>query len=150
MKKIVHTAGVAETEELASEIGSRLRGGEVFELISDLGGGKTAFVRGLARGMGSPDHVSSPTFTIGKVYKSAKLALHHFDFYRLHDPGLMVHELGDIVGSADMVIAVEWGAIVDGVLPKQRVVVNISATSENAREITLTYPKKFGYIMESK
>jgi len=71
------------TEQLAEAIGRRLTGGEVIELVSDLGGGKTTFVRGLARGLGSADVVSSPTFTVSKVYKADKLELHHFDFYRL-------------------------------------------------------------------
>ena len=57
-----------QTELIAVAIGKRLRGGEMIELVSDLGGGKTTFTRGLARGAGSSDVVSSPTFTISKVY----------------------------------------------------------------------------------
>lgn len=65
--QIVSTSSDA-TEKLGEQVGKRLKGGEVIELISDLGGGKTTFIRGLARGMGSTDHVSSPTFTISKFY----------------------------------------------------------------------------------
>src|SRR3989344_5721785 len=89
----------AETENLASKIGRALKGGELIELVSDLGGGKTTFVRGLAKGMGSRDHVSSPTFTICNTYKVKSKSSHaaqelwHFDFYRLHEAGLIEHEL---------------------------------------------------------
>ena len=82
-----------QTEEVGSKIGTCLLGGEVILLSSDIGGGKTALVRGIARGLGSTDHVSSPTFTISKIYKSPKLTLYHFDFYRLQEPGIINYEL---------------------------------------------------------
>src|SRR6185312_5854101 len=77
------------TSDVAMKIGRKLQGGEVIELISDLGGGKTTFVRGLAKGMGSQDTVRSPSFTLSNEYRSGKLTLYHFDFYRLEDPGIM-------------------------------------------------------------
>lgn len=66
----VMTDSASATETLGEAMGKRLRGSEVIELVSDLGGGKTTFVRGLARGLGSTDKVSSPTFTISQVYKT--------------------------------------------------------------------------------
>src|SRR4051794_32756276 len=81
------------TYELGSKIGAGLRGGEVIELVSDMGGGKTTFVRGLARGVGYKGAVSSPSFTVRNEYKANKLTLYHYDFYRLSDPGILREEL---------------------------------------------------------
>ena len=86
------------TELLGERLGKSLRGGEVIELVSDLGGGKTTFVRGLARGAGSHDKVASPTFTISKTYVTDGYEIHHFDFYRLNDAGIVADELAEVVG----------------------------------------------------
>jgi tRNA threonylcarbamoyladenosine biosynthesis protein TsaE len=146
--KQVSSADVSETEKLAKIIGRNLRGGEVIELISDLGGGKTAFVRGLARGMGSKDKVSSPSFTISNEYKADNLVLYHFDFYRLNSPGIISNELAEKITEPNAVIAVEWSDIVKDVLPINRLVVNIAAKAEDTRELTFTYPEKLSYILK--
>jgi tRNA threonylcarbamoyladenosine biosynthesis protein TsaE len=94
----IKTSGPDETVAFGERIGARLRGGEVIDLSSDLGGGKTTMMRGIARGAGSKDHVASPTFTISKEYDAGKLRIIHFDFYRLTEPGSMAMELADVVG----------------------------------------------------
>ncbi len=137
-----------ETEQIGASLGYALKGGEVIELISDLGGGKTTFMRGIARGSGSTDKVASPTFTISKVYKSPKLELHHFDFYRLNDAGLMAHELHDILGDPKIVLAIEWGNMVKHVLPKERVVVEFAKMSDEARQLQFTYPTELSYLVK--
>jgi tRNA threonylcarbamoyladenosine biosynthesis protein TsaE len=137
------------TEGLAQQIGSRLKGGEVIELISDLGGGKTTFTRGLARGIGSVDAVASPTFTISKVYKAGALEIHHFDFYRLSEAGLIEHELQDLIGDKSVVIVVEWGDVVAHALPTERVSVVISRSSDDGgRTFEISYPESLGYLLE--
>jgi tRNA threonylcarbamoyladenosine biosynthesis protein TsaE len=113
-----------DTERFAHTLGSRLRGGEVIALVSDLGGGKTAFVRGLAAGLGSTDHVASPTFTISREYKAGNLTLYHFDFYRLQEPGVVAAELEEFIDDPTAVVAIEWGAIVEEVLPENKIIVN--------------------------
>ncbi|MDB5181826.1 MAG: hydrolase [Candidatus Saccharibacteria bacterium] len=135
------------TEQFASSLGSRLRGGEVIVLVSDLGGGKTAFVRGLARGMGSTDHVASPTFTISREYKSGKLTLYHFDFYRLQEPGIVAAELEEFIHDPTAVVAIEWGAIVKDVLPEDKMVINITRTGETSRHLEVTYSEKLAYLI---
>lgn len=117
----------------AERLGKRLRGGEVIELISDLGGGKTTFVRGLARGIGSQDQVTSPTFTINNVYQGAKLTLYHFDFYRLSEPGVMRDELAEILQDPQAVTVIEWGEMVHDVLPNDKLTMTITATGETSR-----------------
>lgn len=129
-------------------LGQNLRGGEVIELVSDLGGGKTTFVRGLAEGIGSTDRVSSPSFTLTNQYRSDKLTLQHFDFYRLAEPGIMRDELSEVVADAAMVTVVEWGAIVEDVLPSDRLTITIQTTSETGRNFVFSYPDKLRYLME--
>src|SRR5687767_41688 len=101
----IESTSSVHTEQLAEQLGQRLKGGEVIELASDLGGGKTTFVRGLARGFGSTDKVSSPTFTVQKVYKTGGKEMHHYDFYRLAEAGLTGHELEDSIGDDSIVTA---------------------------------------------
>lgn len=135
---ITHSA--EETEALGEQLGAELRGGEVIELSSDLGGGKTTFVRGLAKGAGSTDRVASPTFTISKVYECPDFEIHHFDFYRLPEAGLMQHELEDLLGDPHVVIVIEWSAVVADILPTHTVRIAIESLAEHQRKITITRP----------
>lgn len=100
----------AETEKIASRLARDLEGGEVIFLTGDLGAGKTAFVRGLARGLGAPeDAVASPTFVIQTTYPCASgRLLHHADLYRLASE-LGAEDVGlfELPGPRD-VLAVEW------------------------------------------
>jgi tRNA threonylcarbamoyladenosine biosynthesis protein TsaE len=102
------THAVAETEALAAEIGQVLRGGEVLLLTGELGSGKTAFVRGLARGIGiDPEEIGSPTFVLLTSH-AGRLTLHHADLYRLRGNGDEL-ELGlEELPGPDGVLAVEW------------------------------------------
>lgn len=98
----------AETEAVAERLGRGLQGGEVVLLTGELGAGKTAFVRGLARGLGAdPDEVASPTFVLLTAYPG-RLTLHHADLYRLSGNG-DENELGldELPGPAG-VLAIEW------------------------------------------
>jgi tRNA threonylcarbamoyladenosine biosynthesis protein TsaE len=138
------------TEQVGEIIGNACRGGEVFVLESDLGGGKTTFVRGLARGLGSEDTVTSPTFMISRVYEASMLTLHHFDFYRLDEPGVVLSELEEVLKESQNVVAIEWSGIVGGVLPENRVTVAIKkvADNEQVRILTITYPDYAAYLFE--
>ncbi len=102
------TASEAETEALASTLAAELRGGEAVLLHGELGAGKTAFVRGLARGLGAdPGQVASPTFVLLTRY-DGRLRLHHADLYRLAGDG-DDRELGlEELPGAGGVLAVEW------------------------------------------
>lgn len=141
------TASPEATQELAATIGKRLKGGEVIELVSDLGGGKTAFVRGLAKGMGSHDQVASPTFTISREYHADNLTLYHFDFYRLNEPGIITAELAEFVDDPKAVVAVEWSDIAKHVLPEKRLTVRLTLTGEQSRQLQFTYPLELAYLI---
>ena len=129
-------------------MGQNLRGGEVIELVSDIGGGKTTFVRGLAEGMGSADRVSSPSFTLTNQYRSEKLTMQHFDFYRLAEPGIMRQELAEYIEDAATVTVVEWADIVADVLPVDRVSITIAAESDTGRKYRVTYSNSTKYVVE--
>ncbi len=142
----MHSRSSEDTEALGERIGARLKGGEVIELVSDLGGGKTTFTRGLVRGAGSPDRVASPTFTVVRQYDAPKLNIFHFDFYRLDDPGIIVDELREYLSDPWTVVVVEWSDVVREVLPKNRTTITISAVGETERAIDCTFSPKFSYL----
>jgi tRNA threonylcarbamoyladenosine biosynthesis protein TsaE len=133
--------------KLAEALGSSLRGDEIIELVGDLGSGKTAFVKGVARGAGSKDKVTSPTFTLSQVYKAKNFQLHHFDFYRLGEPGIMATELAEVIDDKNNVVIVEWANVAEKVLPKDRLTIKISATGENSRHFEFIYPEKLNYLI---
>ena len=133
----MHSENSDQTEAIGHKIGRQLKGGEVIELISDLGGGKTTLVRGITAGFGSKDKVASPTFTISREYVHGDLKIVHYDFYRLHDPGLMAYELAEAINDPLAIVIVEWADIVQDVLPKDRLAITIKTTGENSRDIAL-------------
>ena len=140
----------AATMRLGEAMGRALRGGEAIELCSDIGGGKTTFTKGLAFGMGIEDVVQSPTFTISQVHEApGGRELHHFDFYRLSDAGIMRHTLSETLTQPHVVTVVEWGDIVYDVLPEQRLSVTIRLTGETTRQVNITCVPAYSYIYEA-
>ena len=139
MQKFI-SSSPAETVQIAAEFAKTLRGGEVLAFRGGLGMGKTAFTRGLARGLGITDRVTSPTFTIVNEYEGGRLPLFHFDMYRLSSSD----ELYDI-GWEDYlarggVCAVEWSEIVSDALEENELIrVDIKNECGNDdRTITVT------------
>lgn len=120
----------------------------MIELAGDIGGGKTTFVRGLARGAGSSDVVSSPTFTISKQYSADKLTIYHLDFYRLQESGLMKYDLHDLLKDPKVVVVVEWANVVHGVLPTSRLIIKFKTTDLSSRQLILSGPKRLEYLLE--
>ena len=130
------TTSPEETEALAFRLAQKLPAGCVIAYQGDLGAGKTAFTRGLARGLGIREPVTSPTYTIVNEYLSGRLPLFHFDMYRLHS----ADDLFDI-GWEDYlerggVCAVEWSENVWGAM-EDAVIVTISRLSEDTRRIEI-------------
>ncbi len=137
MEKLVQSAD--EMLRLGTMLGASLRGGEVIELIGDVGAGKTTFTKGLALGLGIVDDVQSPTFTVSRIYPARDdLVLAHYDFYRLNEPGVLKLELEQAVHDVGMVTVLEWGDIVEGVLPDDRLQIRFLAQSETDRLVTMT------------
>ncbi len=108
MARILTTHSESETEAAGRALSTPLEGGAVVLLSGDLGAGKTAFVRGLAEGLGiDPGEVSSPTFTVIQEYRGGRLALYHVDLYRLRPSEVDDVGLDDIT-LAGGVTAIEW------------------------------------------
>jgi tRNA threonylcarbamoyladenosine biosynthesis protein TsaE len=144
-----HSTGSADTERLGEALGNLLKGREIIELRSDLGGGKTTFVRGLARGAGSRDRVASPTFTLNKIYRAPHLEIHHFDFYRLSEPGVVSDQLEESLQNSRVITVVEWSKIVEDVLPKDRLTIEFKPVADDPDErlVTVAYPEKYANII---
>lgn len=125
--------------EFAEKIGSFLSGGEVIELIGDVGAGKTTFVRGLAKGIGISDKIQSPSFTINRTYQADNnLTLSHYDFYRLESAGIMQNELAEDLLDDKKVVVIEWGDIISDTLPNDHLQIKIVPKNDNERELEIT------------
>lgn len=130
------TSSPEQTEQLGQALGGVLQPGTVLAFTGDLGAGKTAFTRGLAKGLGATDRVTSPTYTIVNEYLSGSMPLFHFDMYRLES----ADELFDI-GWEDYLLrggvcAVEWSENVADAM-ENAITVRIEKLSENTRKITI-------------
>jgi tRNA threonylcarbamoyladenosine biosynthesis protein TsaE len=136
----IATMGEAETAAVGREVAQSLRGGDVVLLYGDLGAGKTAFVKGLAEGLGvAREEVSSPTFTLVQEYRGGRLTLFHVDLYRLDDPR-EIADLGLDEIAADGVLAIEWADKLDRdprLKPLRSVDVHIAHGEGNWRTVTI-------------
>lgn len=121
-----------------ARLGALLRGGEVIEMIGDVGAGKTTLTKGIALGMGIDETIQSPTFTINRVYDAPDdRRLVHYDFYRLADAGIMASELHETLNDPQVVTVIEWAGIVDGVLPDDRLSLTITSPTETTRRVVV-------------
>ena len=155
MKQMVYkvtTLDEQETFNLGFCMGKNLLGGEIFILDGDLGSGKTALAKGLAAGIGSTDIVASPTFTVEHVYKGERLEMHHYDFYRLGELGLMQEELQEVLRDNNAIIVVEWPEASVEIMPKEKLLhVQFSkdATRESVRHMQLEITDVQLYIIDN-
>ena len=125
-----------ETATVARELAAGLKAGDVILLSGNLGAGKTAFVRGLAAGLGlDPEEVSSPTFTLVHEYRGGRLTLYHADLYRLER--VATEDIGlDEMGVSDGVLAIEWPDRLAHALPGA-VEISIDIVDETTRRIVI-------------
>jgi len=135
----IRSSSEQETRSIASALGRDLAMGTVLLLSGDLGAGKTAFVRGLAEGLGiDPDEVTSPTFTIVHEYRGGRLPLVHVDLYRLDRADL--DEIGlDQDLAATGIVAVEWSERLSRRIP-EATMVNITDRGGDSRDIDIIRP----------
>ena len=130
-----------ELIELGRQFGTKLKGGEVIELVGDVGVGKTTFTKGIALGLGITEIINSPSFMIMKNYSSPNgLILNHYDFYRLDDAGIMKSQIAESIGDSKAVTVVEWAGGVAGVLPENRQIIEIKY-SPNSEDREIIYEK---------
>ncbi len=132
---LVHSE--AEMIAYGEKIGKNLQAPAAIELIGDVGAGKTTIVKGIAKGLGILEPVTSPSFTVSKVYQGPYCRLVHYDFYRLSEPGIISDELSESLEDQEAVVVVEWGESVRGILPPRHQVIQIKHISEHEREVTV-------------
>ncbi len=128
-----------ETEKTAADLAEKISGSAVIAMTGDLGAGKTAFVRGLARALGYEGEVSSPTFAIVHEYIGGRLPVYHFDMYRV-DSWDSLYSTGffDYMDT-ESVLAVEWSENIENALPENLITVDIKrGENENSRIITIS------------
>jgi len=136
---IIEVTHEDEMKAFGKRLGSKLSGGEVIELVGDVGAGKTTLTKGIAVGLGIEEDVQSPSFTISRVYDARdELRLAHYDFYRLHDAGIMADELRETIHDPRSVTILEWANVVEGVLPEKRLTIQITTPTETTRQLTLS------------
>ena len=136
MQYITHSPD--ETRALGRTLAQALQGGAVVAFTGDLGAGKTAFVSGMAEGLGIEERVTSPTFTIVNEYEGGRLPLFHFDIYRLGSADELFHIGWEDYLARGGVCAVEWSENVDEALDGDTIRVDISrGEDDNTRIITI-------------
>ena len=141
------TSNADDTEAIARKISKKLLGGEVIELKSDLGGGKTTFTRGFVGAL-STDHVTSPSFTISNEYRTPSFEIVHYDFYRLNEAGLIKQALEEKIHDSRSVVIIEWADLIRDVLPKKRLTITFTVIDEQKRELNLSLPLSLKYLIE--
>lgn len=129
-----------DTKKIAYEFSKSLKSGDVVCMYGEMGAGKTAFVQGLAEGLGIDEPITSPTFTIVNEYYG-RLALYHFDVYRIGEADEM-YEIGyDEYIDGDGVSVIEWPQLIDELLPNERYNITIAkdytAKNDDYRKITI-------------
>ncbi|MGH2706603.1 MAG: tRNA (adenosine(37)-N6)-threonylcarbamoyltransferase complex ATPase subunit type 1 TsaE [Actinomycetota bacterium] len=135
----IETRSPEETRRLGVALSPLLLPGDVIALAGDLGAGKTTFVQGLAAGLGVPERVTSPTFILMKEYLGGRYPLMHIDVYRL-DTVQEVIDLGyDEFLDPSHIVVVEWGDVVEPLLPKDHLLVDIAVgDGDLLRRVTLS------------
>lgn len=133
---ITHSPG--ETRAFGERLARQLRAGDVLLLEGNLGAGKSELTRGIARGLGVTDTVTSPSFTILNVYEDGRVPLYHFDWYRLQSAEEL-YEMGmDEYLGGDGVAVVEWPSQCPEAIPEDCLEVAIEPLGESERRLTLT------------
>ncbi len=131
------TESAEETSKIGEQLGRLLSKGNIICLTGDLGAGKTAFTKGIAKGLAVDDYVTSPTYTIINEYQG-RLPLYHFDVYRLNDVEEM-YELGyEEYFFGDGIVVLEWADIVRDIIPGERLWITIlNSKGDDSREIIM-------------
>ncbi len=138
-RMVIEVNSSDEMVRVGEKIGQLLRGGEFIELVGDVGAGKTTLVKGIARGLKVDEYIQSPSFTISRVYDARDdIKLHHYDFYRLDDAGIMANELSESSQDDKSVTIIEWAGVISNILPIERLTIRITATSDDGRMVELS------------
>ncbi|HVM61566.1 MAG TPA: tRNA (adenosine(37)-N6)-threonylcarbamoyltransferase complex ATPase subunit type 1 TsaE [Verrucomicrobiae bacterium] len=131
----IDTRRPEETVGFGERLGRELQAGDVVALVGELGAGKTALVKGIARGLGITQEVTSPTFTLIHEYTGGRLPLFHIDLYRLDNLDQVVAIGIDDYLSGPGVTAIEWSEKMEPLLPASATRIRLTALDDNVRRI---------------
>ena len=143
--KTYYSKNTDETEQIAAEFAQQLHSGDVIAYRGEMGAGKTAFTRGLCRGLGLDDPVSSPTFALVHQYGHGDRALYHFDMYRVNNfDDLYSTGFFDYLDCGG-ILAIEWSENIDNVLPPETIYVTLNKVEDEPdyREIVIEGDGRF-------
>ena len=135
MKYIV--SNLEETKKIAEQFAKTLKVGNVVLLSGDLGAGKTTFTQFVFKALGVEEVVNSPTFAVLKTYKGKDFVLNHFDTYRVTVEEAIECGFDEVLSDKSCVTFIEWASMIEPLIPKQSIKVNIKIVDENTREIEI-------------
>ena len=148
---ILEVQNESEMKAFGARLGALLTGGEILELVGDVGAGKTTLTKGIGEGLGIDEDIQSPSFTISRIYDTTHgTRLAHYDFYRLQDAGIMASELHDTLQDPHAITIIEWADIVSGILPDDRLTIRIMPLSEAGRRLDLRASGKMASALLEK
>jgi tRNA threonylcarbamoyladenosine biosynthesis protein TsaE len=140
-------AGLPGTQALGARIAGGLRVGDAVALQGDLGAGKTTLARAILEGLGVTEDVPSPTFTLVQQYETPKLAVRHYDFYRIEDPSEL-NELGLDEALDEGAVLIEWPEKAPNVLPPDALHIKLTITSDRSRNAHIEGPPRWGDVLK--
>lgn len=144
---------VEKTLNIGKQFGALVKEGDIICINGDLGAGKTHFTKGLAKGLGINDYITSPTFNIVNEY-NGRLKLYHFDVYRVNDPDEIAAIGFDDYIFSDSVSVIEWSNYIDELIPLERINLTITKLPElgdNYRKIVInSIGNRYDYVKEIK
>lgn len=124
-----------EMIQFGEELAKKLTLPCVVELVGDVGTGKTTITKGIAKGLGVTDEITSPSFMISKQYAFPEGKLVHYDFYRLAEPGIMSEDLMENINEPKTVTVVEWADSVADLLPEGHRKIVLTMRDDGTREV---------------
>lgn len=138
--KVIISNNIDETKKTAENLVKKLKNGDILALYGDLGGGKTTFVQGLAKGLGIKKRIISPTFVIIRSYKVGFKNFYHIDLYRVEDKKDL-ESLGimEIINNPENIVVIEWAEKLEKFLPKKRINIYFTYEGEEKRKIRIIY-----------
>lgn len=123
---------------LAAKLATLIKAPQLIELVGDLGGGKTTFVKALGKALGVKQTITSPTFNIHRGYDFDGGRLEHFDLYRLSDDEIVLNELEDCLGDLQSIVVVEWAEQFNKKLSDDRLVIKFNYIDEASRKLEIS------------
>ena len=133
------TNNYKETQKVGERLAKKLKPPVILALLSNLGGGKTTFTQGLAKGLGIKDVITSPTFVLEKIYNipKKKYDLHHYDLYRIEPNDILVDEI--LENAKDNIVVIEWAGKIIEQLPKKNLIkIKFSIIKDDKRQIKIS------------